>query len=251
MQWIAMPALTRHIAAAGLLWGSITGACAQTELTAEVGSWVPYINFSSPYQGVLTRQVRDAFKAAGVNLQLREASWKAAEEHIDRSGAVSFGWIKTSERLTRWRFSHPICSTRTVLVMRQSQPLAWTKLEQLKGIRLGWSRGYSYGEALDQLRPALQITEMGNDELALRRLLMGSVDAVPMDPLVARQLIATLFTEQEGKQLLIDLSPQHTIEKTELHVVCAQSSANCAATIEQFNRGLKQRSEGHTPACGD
>jgi ABC-type amino acid transport substrate-binding protein len=136
-------------------------------------------------------------------------------------------------------------------VVRQSQPLTWTKLEQLKGFRLGWSRGYSYGEALDQLRPNLQITEMGNDELALKRLYLGSVDAVPMDPLVARQLIATLFNEQEAKQLLIDLAPQHTIEKTELHVVCAQTSPSCAATIEQFNRGLKQRGDGHTPACGE
>lgn len=240
------------MALAGALWGTPIAVQAQAQHVAEVGSWAPYIDFSTADQGVLTRQVRDAFKAGGISLQLRESSWKAAEEHIDRNSAVSFGWIRTTERETRWFYSRPICTMRTVLVTRADQPIAWTRMEQLRGIRLGWSRGYSYGNALDQLRPSLDVTEMADDTIALKRLLLGSVDAVPMDPLVARALIRQTFNPADTRRFLIDLAPQHTIDKADLHVVCAQASSNCKATLERFNRGLRQlRGDGPVPACGD
>lgn len=227
-------------------------AATQTVLTLEVGSWSPYIDFSAPNNGVLTRQVQKTLQLAGVPSAVQEVSWKAAEERINHAGVVSFGWIKTSERESRWHYSKPICSTRTVLVTRQSQPPQWSRLEQLKELRLGWSRGYSYGNALDQLRPTLNVTEMSDDTVALKRLLIGTVDAVPMDPLVARQLIRQNFTEEDARKFLVDLAPQRTIEKTELHVVCAQNSPACATTVQQFNRGLKQlRGDAPTPACGD
>lgn len=240
------------VLATSILLGCMARAHANNLLNMEVGSWGPYIDFSAPDKGVLTRQVRDAFKVTGTDIALVEVSWKMAEDRIQNAAAFSFGWIKNSERLARWRYSVPICSIRTVLVVRQSNPLQWTRLEQLQGISMGWSRGYSYGEALDSLRPRLQITEMGNDEVALKRLLHGSVDAVPMDALVADTLIAKLFDPGQAQQLLVDRAPQRTIAKSDLHLVCAQSSPTCADTLEQFNKGLRQlRGDIRTPNCGD
>lgn len=240
------------VGASALLLALAHSAAAQPGLTLEVGSWAPYIDFTVPDRGVLTHQVQQVFTQAGVPTSLREASWKAAEERINRHGTVSYGWIRTTEREARWLYSRPICSTRTVLVTRANQPVNWTRLEQLKDIRLGWSRGYSYGNALDHLRPTLNITEMSDDTVALKRLLVGTVDAVPMDPLVARQLIRQTFSAVDAQRFLIDQAPQRTIEKTELHVVCAQSSPSCSATLEQFNKGLRQwRGDGPVPICGD
>ena len=219
-------------------------------LTLEVGSWVPYIDFTAPGKGALTRQVQDAFNAAGLPTTLREVSWKGAEDRVNRTDAVSFGWIKNSDRLSRWRFSSPICSLRTVLVTRTSNPVVWQNLEQLKNYKLGWSRGYSYGDALDQLRPTLNVIEMMSEDIALKRLRAGSVDAVPMDILVARNLIAKIFTPEEAQSLVVDVAPNRTIFKSDGHVVCSQASASCAATLERFNQGLKTR-RGNAPpgAC--
>lgn len=214
---------------------------APSPLVLEVGSWAPFIDFAAPNKGALTRQVQDAFSAAGVATTLKELSWKAAEDRVNRTDAVSFGWIKNSERLTRWQYSNPICSLRTVLVTRASYPVVWQSLEQLKNYKLGWSRGYSYGDALDQLRPTLDVVEMANEEVALKRLRAGSVDAVPMDILVARNLIAKTFTPEEAQSLVVDTSAHRTIFKSDVHVVCAQASTSCAATLERFNQGLKTR----------
>ena len=232
--------------------GLPVGLLAQTAVTLEVGSWPPYIDFASSHNGVLTQTVQSAFRSAGTETKLRETSWKAAENQVDHGQAISFGWIKNPERTARWLFSDPVCDASTVLVVRKSHPPVWSKLEQLASYRLGWSRGYSYGEAIDRLRPNLQVTEMVNDEVALRRLADGSVDAVPMDPLVAKELIRKLFSAQEAQHLLIDTAPQHVIARTSLHLVCSMAAGHCKSTIALFNLGLKQYyKQGAVPMCGD
>jgi polar amino acid transport system substrate-binding protein len=219
-------------------------------LTLEVGAWPPYVDFAATNKGALTRQVQDAFTATGVATTLKEVSWKGAEDRVNRTDAVSFGWIKNSERLTRWQYSNPICSLRTVLVTRATYPVVWQNLEQLKNYKLGWSRGYSYGDALDQLRPTLDVIEMASEDIALKRLRAGSVDAIPMDILVARSLIAKTFTPEEAQSLVVDTAPNRTLFKSDVHVVCAQASAGCAATLERFNQGLKVRRGNAAPgAC--
>jgi polar amino acid transport system substrate-binding protein len=220
---------------------------ASPPLTLEVGAWAPYIDFTSPNKGALTRQVQDAFSTAGIATKLKEVSWKGAEDRVNRTDAVSFGWIKNSDRLTRWQYSNPICSLRTVLVTRASYPVVWQNLEQLKGYKLGWSRGYSYGDALDRLRPILDVIEMASEDIALNRLRNGSVDAVPMDVLVARSLMSKIFTPEEAQSLVVDAAPNRTIFKSDVHVVCAQASASCAATLERFNQGLRAK-RGNAPS---
>ena len=69
-------------------------------------------------------------------------------------------------------------------------------LADLKGKRVGWSRGYSYGDAMEALRAELRIEEMPTDEVALRHLLAGGIDAMPMDSAVARQLLSQRFTPE-------------------------------------------------------
>lgn len=210
-------------------------------LTLQVGAWPPYIDFTVPENGPLTRQVQDAFSAAGLATTLKEVSWKRAEDRVNRDQAVSFGWIKNSDRLSRWHYSSPICSLRTVLVTRATYPVEWQSLEQLKAYKLGWTRGYSYGDAMDQLRPTLDVTEMVSEDIALKRLRAGSVDAVPMDILVARSLIARIFTPEEALGLVVDAAPNRTISRSDVHVVCAKSSTSCAPTLQRFNQGLKSR----------
>lgn len=251
--------MATHIFRSGLKFGvfcawmgSPIGLLAQTVLTLDVGSWPPYIDFASSHKGVLTQTVQSAFSTTGAETKLRETSWKAAENQIDQAQAISFGWIKNPERVAKWLFSDPVCDTSTVLVVRKSNQPVWSKLEHLVSYRLGWSRGYSYGEAIDRLRPNLQVIEMVNDEVALKRLADGSVDAVPMDPLVAKELIRKLFSAQEAQNLLIDTAPQHVIARTSLHLVCSMTAGHCKTTIGLFNLGLKQHyKQSAVPMCGD
>jgi ABC-type amino acid transport substrate-binding protein len=198
----------------------------------------------------MSSQIGDILTTAGVTSTLREVSWKRAEERISSGEALSFGWIKTSERQKRWRYSKPVCTLRTVLVTRAAQPVPWDGQHPLQAYKFGWTRAYSYGDALDKIRSTLNVVEMPTEEVALKRLLAGTVNAVPMDSAVAQTLVGRLFTPDQGKQLLIDLDPAHKMYDADTHLVCALSSPTCATTIERFNQALKvRRGAGLVPAC--
>ena len=214
-------------------------AMATEGLALEVGAWSPYIDFSAPDQGIISAAVKKALAQVGIEARLYEVSWKAAEVRLDAGKTTSFAWIKNADRLPRWRFSAPICRTRTVVLTHLDRPLPMQSLADLKGKRVGWSRGYSYGDAMEALRAELRIEEMPTDEVALRHLLAGGIDAMPMDSAVARQLLSQRFTPEQGRMIVIDPSPQRTINYTELHLVCGVSDPECAKRITRFNTGLR------------
>lgn len=220
-------------------------------LRLEVGSWPPLIDFSAPQRGSLSQTVNAAFAKAQRETVIREVSWKTAEAHLDQGRTLSFGWIMTAERQRRWRFSDPICSTVTVLVRRADHaPL--NRLDEIRDQRVGWSRGYSYGERFDTLRPQMQVEEMPNDEVGLRHLLLGTVDFMPMETLVARALIARVFSPEEGAKLVIDSSPAHVILRTPLHMVCRIGAQACDELIASFNQGLRTARGGdRVPSCAE
>jgi ABC-type amino acid transport substrate-binding protein len=236
-----------------LIWRAAFGATTvQVEpLTFEVGSWPPLIDFSRADKGSLSQIVAEVFAKTGKEIHLTEVSWKSAEAHLDEGSTVSFGWIRTSERGLRWHYSQPICTTLTVLVRRSDHP-SLRLPEDILGKRVGWSRGYSYGERFDALRPQLHVKEMPNDETGLRHLLTGTIDFMPMDTIVAKSLIAKHLTVGDGRQLVVDTSPAHIVVKTPLHLVCPRSRTECEDIIASFDRGLSGvRSSVRANACGD
>ena len=217
-------------------------------LVLEVGAWPPYIDFAAPNKGAVSKIVLEAFAAAGVSAQLKEVSWKAAEEHLGERGAVSFAWIKTPERVAQWRYSDPICTSTSFLVSRRAAPVRWASMADLKGMKVGWSRGYSYGDKFEALRPDLQVFEMPSDEIGLRRLLAGSVDAMPMDSLVAKELLQSKFSKAEAAELYLDARPEQAIARADLHVVCDLRSSSCAKTLALFNKGLSKHRKNQVAA---
>lgn len=248
LSWVR--ARCAHVLAALLCCAGFLAHAKQPGLVLEVGAWPPYIDFAAANNGAVSKIVLDAFAAAGVSARVKEVSWKAAEERIGEREAVSFGWIKTPERVARWRYSDAICTSTTFLVSRRSAPVRWANLADLKGMKVGWSRGYSYGDKFDALRPNLQVFEMPSDEIGLRRLLAGSVDAMPMDSLVAKELLQSKFSKAEAAELYLDVRPEQAIARADLHVVCDLRASACAKTLALFNQGLtKTRKSRAVASC--
>ncbi len=226
-------------------------ARAQTAAELKVGAWEPYIDFSLPTRGPLTAQVSDVLSSADILATVKEASWKTVEQHLDSGSTASFGWIKNPERAARWHFSLPICSIRNVFVVRADDNRVWKSFADLRGRRVGWARGYSYGEVLDGMKAELQLIDVATDEVGLRRLLSGDMDMMPMDYLVARQLLTQKLLPREAAKLQIDMAPAHTITQTDVHLVCGKTSDSCRALIDRFDARLRQqRKAGPVSPCG-
>jgi polar amino acid transport system substrate-binding protein len=234
------------LAACCLVWLG----CAQAETLLVVDDWPPYVDFAKANQGALTALVQQAFRHAGVPVRLEHVAWKKAEYMVDAGKAASYGWIKTPERQHKWQFSEPICSQRTVLVSRASKPVLWQSPSDLLPYRIGWTRGYSYGAEFEQWKSKLQVAEVSNDLAGLKVLLLGRIDALPLDTLEARVLAEQLAPADRGRLQLEPPKNARAVASGDIFLVCNKSQPECAQTLAVFNRELKQLHGGKAVDCG-
>lgn len=224
--------------------------CASGETMLVADDWPPYVDFGKANQGDLTALVQQAFRHAGVAVRLEHVAWKKAEYMVDEGKAASYGWIKTPERLLKWQFSEPICSQRTVLISLASKPVRWKSPSDLLPYRIGWTRGYSYGAEFESWKSKLQVAEVSNDLSGLKVLLLGRIDALPLDTLEARVLSEQLPPTDRARLLLEPPKEVRTVASGDIFLVCSKSRPECAQTIAAFNRGLRQLYSGKSADCG-
>jgi polar amino acid transport system substrate-binding protein len=109
----------------------------------------------------------------------------------------------------------------------------------LRGLRLGATRGYYYGQAFEraELTGQLNIQRINSDEVALRQLLAGRIDLFPIAKTVALSLLTQQFTPAERAQLNFHPKP---LSSHNQHLLLSRQLPGNAELIERFNRGLQQ-----------
>lgn len=202
-----------------------------------VGDWSPYIENVPPGFGDLSQIMQEAFAQVGVETKFQFEPWKRVENGLDSQNYFSFGYIKTSDRLQRWRYSDSILRSRSILIGTQPhRHFVWKNWDDLTPYRLGITQAYSYGETFEQYKPRLKTVASYNDVISLKALLHHRVDFVLMDSRVASALIAQNFSAKGRAEFVLLHATE--VAAGELHFVCAIKNPHCTARIAQFNQGL-------------
>ncbi|MCP5160283.1 MAG: transporter substrate-binding domain-containing protein [Hahellaceae bacterium] len=209
-------------------------------LSISVGEWAPYIDSSQEGNGVASEIVTEAFARVGYKVDLVFKTWPRVEFDVDHSGEVSFGWIYNTERDKKWLFSEPLMQGRTVLAVLKGKALIWKTLQDLKPFTLATARGYSYGDEFDSFKSQLKIFENNEEFVSMKMLLNNRVDAVVIDPLVARQLLLTHFAESANRVYFVEQPP---IKNYDLHLICARDNPQCPTLISRFDAQIKKMNE--------
>ncbi|MGL6040337.1 MAG: hypothetical protein ACRC01_03955, partial [Deefgea sp.] len=89
----------------GCLFGIFSPVYAVDTIKLMVGDWSPYIENVPPGFGDLSQITQEAFAQVGVQSKFQFEPWKRVENGLDSQNYFSFGYIKTSDRLQRWRYS--------------------------------------------------------------------------------------------------------------------------------------------------
>lgn len=191
-----------------------------------------------PHQGFVSRIVTEAFRLEGVAVQYEFYPWARAY-HVARNGAVdaSIGWYRTEEREQDFLFSEPVFVESQVLFFLKDKPLRWSSLDDLRGLSIGATLGYTYGEKFKELEEskALEVQRTGSDEQNLRKLLAGRVQGVVLSRAVGTRLLQSLGGKV-SQRITYDPRP---VNSGSLHVIFPKSSAHSTAWLAQFNRGLR------------
>ena len=157
--------------------------------------WPPYVGPDMPQDGLSAAIVSSVARELGRKVEVEYFPWVRAVMmgRTDARFAGYFPAYYTAERAQQCSFSTPIGSSTLGLAYLKSLPVHWNTLADLSDKTLAVVNGYSNGEELDaEIAQGHQKVDISQtDVISLRKLLLHRVDAVVIDKLVLRYLLAT------------------------------------------------------------
>lgn len=216
---------------------------AQDSLPLATGEWAPFTSQELPTQGVVTVLVREVFDRMGQEPDITFYPWNRCYDLVLSGkvwGAFPYSWTKG--RAKEVLFSEPLGYSESGWFYVGDAPLeTYRELSDLEGLRIGGVTGYFYQEALDGA--GLNVSYAPDEASALRMLLAGRVDLVPMNVLVAKGIIAKHLPDRASEiKLLAEL-----YSRNDLRMIVSPSYPNAQEILKAFNAALAQINRDSAP----
>lgn len=185
----------KNILKSTFLTTAITIAALSTSFAEEIkfylSDWKPFMAQDLPNGGPMTEYVAEIFKKSGHTHSVDFTSWQRAFEKVkDGSYHISFPWVDTAERRKDFHYSKKPLLTETISFYYNPEKFTLPEkltYDALKGIRVGYPRGFSEEAALKKAGANLKL--IGNYTQSLKMLQAGRIAATlgetgPMEKLV-------------------------------------------------------------------
>ncbi|WP_137939494.1 transporter substrate-binding domain-containing protein [Chitinivorax sp. B] len=214
---------------------------AQVILKIATGELPPYATKSRPDSGIALNVIRRAFARVGYQVEYHFMPWSRAqaETRIGKWDATAY-WGRTSERERDFLLSDNVLTEQWVFLHRRKTPFDWQTLDDLANYQIAVIQDYTY---TPDFRARLASRKLHGDATpddlaALRKLILGRVDIVPMERNVACDLLKRFFREEEADQLAAH--PKLMTDRFTTHLMLTRSKPTSTKVLQDFNEGLKQ-----------
>lgn len=208
-------------------------------LKITTGDWPPFCSVNES-DSIALKIITEAFALKGIKVEYTFLPWKRAYLTIfnDDEYAASAIWRKTDERLSDCYFSDVVINQTTFFVYLKSKPFKWKNYKDLKGIKIGTTIGYSYGEDFDNLKAKkiLTVEETATDKQNFMKLLNGRIRIFPVEKNVGKFILNNNFTTEQIKMITADSKPV-SISPCYL-IIPKKSGSKGVEIIRIFNSGL-------------
>ncbi|MFO1253289.1 MAG: transporter substrate-binding domain-containing protein [Inhella sp.] len=189
-----MPLTRRHccLGMAASLSGTARG---QTPVQIAVDSQNPPFMYQAKGEGVprgvYPVLLRAIFKQLGEPLQLLPMPWARVLAGLDRAKHGVGGLYANRERLAKFDYGQPILTETVRIYAQRGRLKQFNGLDDLRGLRVGVLRGWSYGDEFDAARKAgqLKVEDVTDDRANFGKLERDFLDVV-------------LSVEQTGEQVM-------------------------------------------------
>jgi len=219
------------------LWLFLFPGAAQADtVRLAIGEWPPFTSSHEPSGKLAEQIVIEAFSLVDMNVEMDYLPWKRSFEYT-LSGQYdgTFPWYSTDSRQAEFLISHePVIEEREVFFHRRDVDFDWQHLDDLRPYRIGGTIGYSHVEVLT--RAGVNVRTAASDELNIRMLQAGRIDAFPVSYYVGRHLIDSLFTPEEAAQLVSHPKP---LTEGYLYLLVSKHIENGEDIVRQFDEGIR------------
>ncbi len=202
--------------------------------------WPPYSGEALPEQGASVAVVRAALASMGVRLEVKFLPWTQTVALGQDSKSGFHGYFPeyaSPEVRQTFELSAPIGSGPLGFVERQSAPVAWRVLADLKGVPIGVVRGYVNTVEFDALVAAGELTAVpaGDDLANVRKVISGRLPLAVIDRNVLRYLMENERAVADARRVL--QFNRRPLENKQLFVA-VQRSPGGAWALQMINGGL-------------
>lgn len=219
----------------------LSGLANGKSLTLLTGEWPPFSSSHMPDKGSSSNLVINAYAAVGIEAVPGFFNWRNAINlhYTDKRFTALYPVYPTKEHKKICYLSDPIGSSQLGLAQRNSKPLVWRKVEDLKKYRLGTVEGYGHEDGLEQLIQEGKIVTVNavTDTDNLIHLAQKRIDGV----IIAQETFNWLIKNDirlvpYRKQLQMN---NRLLATLPLHV-CFRTDNKGLKQKELFNKGLEK-----------
>ena len=202
------------------------------------GEWPPYLGEQLPGYGIASKIITEAFAESGFKVEYGFFPWHRSLE-LAKTGEWdgTAVWFKTSERQEIFYFTDPVIDSSYVFFHLKKFAFHWKTLDDLKGIEIGATRDYAYGDAFSNAEKSglLTVYWANGDEINLRHLLAGQIQIFPLDKIVGYDMIRRLFDPTVAEEFAYDPLP---LKSDYGYLLLSKSNPANKDLVSAFNRGL-------------
>jgi len=196
-------------------------------------------------QGILVDMMRYVGEQIQCDFTFRLSSWKRAYVDMLNGDGLIIGLSKTTERIKTIDYSEVMFVDDVRVVTLRKSNYNFTGLNDLKGLKVIFSRGASYGDDFDRAMESGLFIPYPDDGNIVSRLLMvlyGRVDAALVSPgekSLKRALKNSVLLKQSHLKLHLHATPL----KEDANYLGAIKGAFPRALLEQINMAIRK---GHS-----
>lgn len=198
--------VARWLVAASILASILASVPAHAEnWTVASEDYFPPYNFTERGKrtGMDTAIVDAMLKEIGVYPVHRPMAWpEVVRAHDGNDVDVAFQFFTSPRRLERGHLIGPYRVGATVLMVRSNSEITYTRIDDLRGLRVGVVEGFEYTPEFDTSSLFEKVRSSSN-VVSFRRLLLGRVDAIAGDLQVLKYL-----AESEGRTNAVKVLPK-------------------------------------------
>ncbi|WP_165773387.1 substrate-binding periplasmic protein [Zooshikella ganghwensis] len=204
------------------------------------GEWPPFMSQQYKHYGAGSHIVTEAFAQEDITVHYGFYPWKRSmKEAKEGNWDATLLWGKNEEREAFFYYSSSVITLRTVFFHRKDMPFDWQDWSDLKGYKLGVTRGYYYGEGLKKAieQKIMQVDIANSDVINLHKLLAGRIQLFVVEPEVGYELLAENFPDSSR-----DLLTNHSrpLREASWYLLISKKSPKASYWLEKFNKGLKK-----------
>ena len=166
-------------------------------------------------------------------------SFKLAKEGTWDGSVV---WVDSDERREHFLYSDAVVPSKFAFFHLKGSDFDWNSYEELRGIRIGGTLGYAYSEEFDAAEKAgiIKTNRAPSDEIGLKKLLKGRIEAFPGEVMVTYAQIRDTFSQEDAA--LFTHHPK-AINEDPMYLLLSKKVAGNDAMRDLFNEGLKRLKE--------